>query len=514
MLKSPRIPNLMTWEFFVQDFRAKYVTEIYRDSKWKQFLNLKQRSLSVAEYEKEFSHLSKYAPELVLTEAFRCRQFEDGLHDSIKRYFAPMTSLLAVDFYQLVQAAMKVERLETSSKERFQKKKFSRGASSSSGKIARESPAQSEYSFVTRGRRQRSNVARSTGRGALVRQGEIPECPHFHKRHLGVCRILTGGCFRCGSLEHLKAQCPREIGDNRSQQGSGRGRSAAPLSTRDRGRGRSGPSQHRGRGGIVSKTVDRPMPTAPAQAYVMKAREDQNAPEVIAGIFSLYDIEMHALIDPGSTHSYVCMEHVFDKVPAMEKLTYDMHVTSLLGHSVSVNSIYRNCPIVIQTREFLSDLITLLFHEFYLILGMDWLSKHRAIVDCGQKTVVLTCFDQTEVIVRGIGSSVMSNVISTMQARRFMRKGYETFLDVILDSKRGQVDVEKILVVREFLDVFPEELPGIPLEREVDLAIEIVPGTFPMSRAPYRMAPTELKELKSQLQEILDKGFIRPSVSP
>ena len=143
VLKSPRIPNPLTCEFFVQEFRAKYITEMYRDSKWKQFLNLKQRSLSVAEYEKEFSHLSKYAPELVLTEAFRCRQFEDGLHDSIKRYLAPMTSLQIVDFYQLVQAAMKVERLETSSKERFQKNKFSRGASSSSGKIAKESLAQS-----------------------------------------------------------------------------------------------------------------------------------------------------------------------------------------------------------------------------------------------------------------------------------------------------------------------------------------------------------------------------------
>ena len=144
---------------------------------------------------------------------------------------------------------------------------------------------------------------------------------------------------------------------------------------------------------------------------------------------------------------------------------------------------------------------------------MNWLSKHRDIVDCGQKTVVLRCSDQTEVIVQGIGSRAMSNVISTMQAMRFMRKGCETFLVVILDSKRGQVDVEKISVVREFPDVFLEELLVIPLEREVDLAIEIVLGTVPMSRASYRNALTELKELKSQLQELLDKGFIRPSVS-
>ena len=320
-----------------------------RESKWKQFLNLKQRNLSVAEYQKEFSHLSKYAPELVLTEAFRCRQFDDGLHNSIKRYLAPMTSLQQVNFYQLVQAAMKVERLETSSKERSHKKKFSRGASSSSGKRARESPTQSEYSSTTRGRRQGSNVASSSGRGASIGHGEIPKCPHCHKRHLSVCSLLTGWCFRCGSTDHLIAQCPRELGDNRSLQESGKGKSVTLPSMRDRG----GPTQHRGQGGTISETVDSPIPTAPARAYAIKACEDQDAPEVVAGIFSLYDIEMHALIDPRSTHLYVCIEHVFDKIPAVEPLAYDMHVTSPLGHSVSVNSVYKNCPLLSKQESFL-----------------------------------------------------------------------------------------------------------------------------------------------------------------
>ena len=72
---------------------------MYRETKWKQFLNLKQRNLSLAEYEKEFSHLSKYAPESVLIEAFRCRQFEDGLNESIKRYLAPVTAFQQVNFY-------------------------------------------------------------------------------------------------------------------------------------------------------------------------------------------------------------------------------------------------------------------------------------------------------------------------------------------------------------------------------------------------------------------------------
>ena len=158
----------------------------------------------------------------------------------------------------------------------------------------------------------------SFGRGVSTGQGEVPECPHFHKRHLGVCRLLTRGCFRCGSFEHWMENFPRELEGNKSLQGSGRGRYVAPPSTRDRGRGRGGPIQQRGCGSTVSETVDRPIPTAPARAYAMKAREDQNATEVITGIFSLYDIEMHVLIDPGSTHSYICTEHVFDRMPSVE----------------------------------------------------------------------------------------------------------------------------------------------------------------------------------------------------
>ena len=112
--------------------------------------------------------------------------------------------------------------------------------------------------------------------------------------------------------------CPKELRDNRNPQSNNRGRSAAPPSTRDRGRGRGAQSHHRGRGGTVSETVDLPMPLTLTRAYDMKARGNQDAPEVIAGIISLYGIEMHPLIDPRSTNSYVCIEHVFDKMTVVE----------------------------------------------------------------------------------------------------------------------------------------------------------------------------------------------------
>ena len=92
-------------------------------------------------------------------------------------------------------------------------------------------------------------------------------------------------------------------------------------------------------------------------------------------------------------------EKMSDKYPSVELLAYDLLVTSPLGHSVRVNRVYKNCPLLVHDREFSVDLIALLFHEFDLILGMDWLSKHRAIVDCDKKIVMLKCSDLSSVIV-------------------------------------------------------------------------------------------------------------------
>ena len=178
---------------------------------------------------------------------------------------------------------------------------------------------------------------------------------------------MTRGCFRCESTDHLLANCRRESGEFRNPQGSGRGGSNAPSTTRDQGGGRGVLRQQRGRGSIVSEIVDSPISTTTARAYAMKGREDPDAPKVIASIFSLYDMEIHALIDPGSTHSSFFIEHLFDKMPSVEQLEYDMHVTSPLGHI----QVYKNCLIMIHDKKFSADLIALLFLEFDLILGMD-----------------------------------------------------------------------------------------------------------------------------------------------
>ena len=103
-----------------------------------------------------------------------------------------------------------------------------------------------------------------------------------------------------------------------------------------------------------------------------------------------------------------------------------------------------------------------------------------------------------------------SEFISALEADRLLRNGCESYLAFIMEDKWSQ-GVEEIPIVDEFLDVFLEEIPRLPHVREIDFTIELLPGTVPISIAPYRMTPTEFGELKTQLQELLDKGFVRPA---
>lgn len=169
---------------------------------------------------------------------------------------------------------------------------------------------------------------------------------------------------------------------------------------------------------------------------------------------------------------------------------------------------------MIQGCEFPANLMALTFHKFDVILGMDWLSKHGVMVDYKRKRISLRTSNGKEVIVMGEKFSALSNVVFVMKALKMMVKGRNAFLAYVLDTRVEGTKIEKIPVVWEFLDVFPKELPGLPLEREVEFGIELIPETTPISITPYKIAPTELKELKTQLQKLLDKGFIRPSVSP
>ncbi|GJZ03819.1 putative reverse transcriptase domain-containing protein [Tanacetum coccineum] len=159
-----------------------------------------------------------------------------------------------------------------------------------------------------------------------------------------------------------------------------------------------------------------------------------------------------------------------------------------MGNIVIISHEFRNCLLRVGDIIRYANLLLLEISEFDIILGMDWLTKHRATIDCHTKRVIFGDLSNPEFIYHGSRRSKPIKIISALKARTLISHGCE--------------------------DVFPSELLGLPLEREVDFTVELIPGSQPISKASYRMTPVELKELKDQLQELLERGFIRPSVSP
>ncbi|XP_016702229.1 uncharacterized protein [Gossypium hirsutum] len=196
--------------------------------------------------------------------------------------------------------------------------------------------------------------------------------------------------------------------------------SSAPLRSRPQKNPGSGISNR----GAPRDAAVRCEGRAPARTYAIRAREEAETPDVITGTFSIYDITVVSLIDPGSTHSYICME----LIPCMNM--------------------------------------------------MDWLASHSVVVDCGQKLIELRCENGN---VLRVGPDELENlpvVVSSLTAEKYLRKGYEAYLSFVLNNRVSKLTIASVPVVCEFIDVFLEELLGLPSVREVEFGIELVPGYY------------------------------------
>ena len=187
-----------------------------------------------------------------------------------------------------------------------------------------------------------------------------------------------------------------------------------------------------------------------------------------------------------------------------------MHVSSPLGTRVSVDLICRGCELEISGILLKLDLRVMDMTEFDVILGMDWLTTHRVVIDCERRKVTTFTQDGIRVTFQGDKHNALPQAVYDSRWHgQFM--GWLASL-TLEDEVRQDLDLPR--VVCEYEDVFLDELPGLPSSRDVDFCIELHPGTSPISMAPHRMAPVELQELKVQIQELLAKRFIRPSTSP
>ncbi|XP_070029161.1 uncharacterized protein [Nicotiana sylvestris] len=154
-----------------------------------------------------------------------------------------------------------------------------------------------------------------------------------------------------------------------------------------------------------------------------------------------------------------------------------------------VDRVYRLCIVVIEGLETSVDLLLLDMVEFDVILGMDWLSPYYAILYCHAKTVTLALPGLPRLEWKGTPGHSPSRVISYPKARRMVEKGYLAYLARIRYSDAEVSSIKSVPIVREFLEVFPIDLPGMTPDRDIDFCIDVAPGTQPISIPPYRMAP-------------------------
>ncbi|KAA0062178.1 gag protease polyprotein [Cucumis melo var. makuwa] len=212
--------------------------------------------------------------------------------------------------------------------------------------------------------------------------------------------------------------------------------------------------------------------------------EVERAGTVVTGTLPILRHYAFVLFDFGSSHSFISSVFVQHVCLEVEPLSSVLSVSTPSGK------------------------------DFDVILGMDWLSANHASIDCSRKEVVFNPPSGPSFKFKGATTVSLPKAISAIKTSKLLSQGTWSILASIVDIREPEVSLSSEPVVREYPDIFPDELLGLPPPREIDFAIELEPGIASISRAPYRMAPAELKELKVQLQELLDKGFLRPSVSP
>ncbi|GJR20778.1 putative reverse transcriptase domain-containing protein [Tanacetum coccineum] len=261
-------------------------------------------------------------------------------------------------------------------------------------------------------------------------------------------------------------------------------------------------------------------PIATTRGYVVGNTGKNSDSNVVTGTFLLNNRYASILFDAGADRSFVstAFSSLINIIPTALDHDYDVELAD--GKIIGVNTIIRGCTLNFL-NPFNIDLMPVELGSFDVIIGMDWLAKYHAVVVCDEKIISIP-FGNEILIVRGDKSNNRHesrlNIISYTKTQKYLPKGCQVFLAHITakkaEDKSAKKRLEDVPIVRDLLEVFPEDLPGIPPARQVEFHIDLIPGAAPIARAPYRLAPSEMKELSDQLQKLFDKGFIRPSSLP
>ncbi|GJX85883.1 putative reverse transcriptase domain-containing protein [Tanacetum coccineum] len=330
------------------------------------------------------------------------------------------------------------------------------------------------YSATSRQENVRAYAAAPAG--GKIYAGNLPKCNRCNLHHHGPC---PQKCQRCQRIGHMEKDCRVRL------QGAG---NDFLQNVTCFGCGEKGHFKDK-----CPKAGNQQNDGARGRAYVVVENPQQN-PNVVTGTFLLNDHYACILFDLGAEKSFVSFTftHFINIAPATLNTSYEIKLAD--GKVVSTNTILRSCTLVLCNHVFKIDLLPTRLSSFDVIIGMDWLAYHRALIDCYEKIIRIP---------------LLNGKILEVQGER-PKKDLCSLACIKADEKK----LDDIRVVRDFPEVFPDDLLGLPLVREIEFRIDLIPGASPVVRSPYRLAPSEMLELSNQLKELQEKGFIRPIHSP
>ncbi|GJX56799.1 putative reverse transcriptase domain-containing protein [Tanacetum coccineum] len=227
---------------------------------------------------------------------------------------------------------------------------------------------------------------------------------------------------------------------------------------------------------------------------MLGAEEARQDPNIVTGTFTLNNHFATTLFDPGAGYSFVSTTFIplLGIEPNDLGFRYEIEIAS--GQLVKIDKVIKGCKLEIEGHVFDIDLIPFGHGSFDVIIGMDWLANYKAKIICHEKVIRIPLQDGK--VLRVLGEKPKE------KAR------------LLMSAKANEKKQEEIVVVRDFPEVFPDDLSRLPPIQEIEFRIELIPEATPVVKSPYRLALSELEELSGQLKELQDKGFIRPSSSP
>ncbi|XP_028065034.1 uncharacterized protein LOC114268123 [Camellia sinensis] len=260
-----------------------------------------------------------------------------------------------------------------------------------------------------------------------------PICLDCGNRHRGICYRVTGACFKCGKTGHLARECPQKNRQNGNRTtASSVGSTSIPTTK------------------TATKPTNTQDTTKQGRVFALIPGDVQNTEDVVSGTFSVNGYSAHVLFDSGSTHSSVSKAFASHLNRPRESLPYVLCVSSPTGESIVCASIYFACEILIEDVRVDANLLPLDMTYFDIILGMDWLSKYHATIDCVSKQVTFQLPGQSEFVFKGQRVVSPPYLIFAMKACKLLQKGCQGYLCSILDEQPVNGGIDTIPIVRDF----------------------------------------------------------------